>query len=281
MNFKFTRCAAVLVFIVITMGLTMNSSSNEPGKNFMAVKDKFTLLPPNSISAKGWIQKHCVGADCSGVFVLCLRTFRDHRGQLPVLAQILRDYSQLVSLPRHGSPNETRRAEALRPPSHQIDRAVRSFHGMGVQNLEESRKRLLETLLRVGGKDILPRRQQDLDLRIALRNELDDQVFSQAGEIAGNPSQRNVVGNRDVMDQREGHHQICRTPLCERKALLVSPSECGTRIHEIHDEREQMGFLGSARFAVVALDASRIDIEGDGVDPSIGRDTAEATRVGS
>ena len=65
---------------------------------------------------------------------------------------------------------------------------------MDVQDLEESRKCLLETLLRIAREDILPRRQQDLDLRIALRNELDDQVFRQAGEVAGNSSQRNVVG---------------------------------------------------------------------------------------
>jgi hypothetical protein len=62
-------------------------------------------------------------------------------------------------------------------------------------------------------------------------------VFSQAGKVPGDPSQRNIVRDRDVVDQSKSHHEVRRTPLSQRKTFLMRPSKRGARIYEIQHER--------------------------------------------
>ena len=62
---------------------------------------------------------------------------------------------------------------------------------------------LFESLLGVTRKDVRPAEQQAGDLRIVLGHELDDQVAPQPAEIGGDTLERQVVPDRQVMNQRQ------------------------------------------------------------------------------
>ena len=79
----------------------------------------------------------------------------------------------------------------------------------------------------------------DYDSQLQTLGEIiQTQMRIETCEELGDPAQRDVVRDRDVMDQGEGHHGIRGASLGDRIPLGQRPSDRRARVGEIEEQRQ-------------------------------------------
>jgi hypothetical protein len=64
------------------------------------------------------------------------------------------------------------------------------------------------------------------------------------------------------VNQRKCQHDVWPRSLGNGHAFVVCPPNCGRRVREIEQQRQQAVFLCAAQLAVAPLDAGGVDVEG-------------------
>ncbi len=160
-------------------------------------------------------------------------------------------------------------SRALRPCAsaslrrHRIHRPLRPGDRLRRFDPEMPREGRLEPLAMVLREDVLPAPEQPLDLRVALGHELDHQRPAEPGEILGDPLQRHVAADREVVHQRQRQKRVRRTALLQRAPLPVRPAQRGRRVGEVGQQRQNALLSRRTHRAVVTLHRRRIDVERD------------------
>src|SRR5207249_11525320 len=83
-----------------------------------------------------------------------------------------------------------------------------------------------------------------------------------------------VVRDGEMMNQRQRHHDVSGPALEKRRALAVRPAERWRWVGEIEHERQNSALAARTKCAIVLLDGTGIDVEGDDGRAGLPRDTA-------
>ena len=129
-------------------------------------------------------------------------------------------------------------------------------------------------------EDILPAGQQPLNLGVALGNEFDDKPGTNTAEETGDPLQRQVIGDGQMVNQCQGQGCVRGAAVYESRPLLILPAYVGAGIGQVHQQRQQMGFAVLPAIQVVFLDTGGINIEGYGWDSFFTGNPAEHAGIG-
>ena len=86
-------------------------------------------------------------------------------------------------------------------------------------------------------------------------------------EVVGDPIERHVPPDREVVDEREREDDVGVRPIGERRRSSSRPAEARARVGEVEDERQDRARAVAADLPVVALRRGRVDVPGDDPPP--------------
>ena len=148
--------------------------------------------------------------------------------------------------------------------NHQVQQPLRPADGLHRLDPEAGPERRLEALAGVGREDVGPRAQHPLHLRVALGHELDDQRPAEPREEGGDPLERQVVADGEVVHERQRQQRVGRARAARATGARGGPSRApGEGLVRSITERQDPGLPVGPHAAVVALDRGRIDVERD------------------
>ena len=104
-------------------------------------------------------------------------------------------------------------------------------------------------------------------MAVGLGHELDDEVWRQAGEVAGDHRERDVVGDRQMMDEGESQHDVAfgleTGSIGEAGALVIAPADSRAGVGQIDEDREKLRLVVAADMAVIVIDRRGINVSAD------------------
>jgi hypothetical protein len=140
-------------------------------------------------------------------------------------------------------------------------------------DLEPVREGALERLaVVVGMRAGLLAHQEGRDTRIVAGRELDHQRRPELGEPGEELRHRHVAADRHVVQHSEAERQLGTAAGLERLPLQPVPAECGRRIGDVGDERQDRRLSFGRQRAVEAIDNGAVAVECDDVACVLGGD---------
>ena len=149
------------------------------------------------------------------------------------------------------------------PKLHQKQLAFRVCNRCLLENDEFLGECLAELIFPVVCESLLAVEQKALDLWVLPGHELDDQMPAQGGQPASNVSERQVVRDGQMMNERQRHREIRLAPLCQGRAFWIGETDVRARISQVDDQRGDVGNPLIPARHVIPIDRYRIGVHAE------------------
>src|SRR5688500_14965739 len=207
-------------------------------------------------------------------------TTRSARPNSPGLLPAMTSTGHAAAMPGTASQPMLRGSRSI-SAVHQVQHATALRDGFARRDPELASEGMLEHVTVVLMRRLRSGGHEAAHLRVVGRNKFHDRRTPETREPFGNAWQRDIPGERDVVNDREREQRVRGTALREGLPLRAGPSRRRRWQQEVVHEREDRAAVARTLGAVGAVNGRVVAVDRDDPTPEVGRDAAESARVGA